>query len=138
MKANHETALVNAFVVRRKRRRYVGFLSSPKRREKFLRQLYHFRDFDPAYETCLSGAGNPSDGILAELRRRGAGEACYAISVRDELDGATIPLAEALDEVFGCLEGTILSCVPGKLAYYEGEAPHNRYILDRRGGPTRR
>ena len=28
--------------------------------------------------------------------------------------------------------------IPGKLAYYEGEAPHNRFILDRRGGPTKR
>jgi hypothetical protein len=28
--------------------------------------------------------------------------------------------------------GTLLSCIPGKLAYYEGEGPSDRCILERR------
>ena len=33
--------------------------------------------------------------------------------------------------IFAFLDGTIISCVPGRLAYFEGEAPKNRFILQR-------
>jgi len=114
MKPDQEIALVNAFVVRNKRRRYVGFLGSPKRREKFLRRLYHFNEFDPAFVVGLSGATDSSDGLLAELRRRGAGKECYVISVCEKLDGTTRPLAQAIDEVFAFLEGTSRSMYGGR------------------------
>ena len=51
------------------------------------------------------------------------------MSVRDELDGVTKPLSDVIREVFAFVEGTLVCCVPGELAYYEGEAPKNRFIL---------
>jgi len=38
----------------------------------------------------------------------------------------------ALEEVMGHGMGTLLSSIPGKLAYYEGEGPSDRCILERR------
>ena len=131
-----EIALVKAFVVPQKRKRYVGFLSSPGRREKFVRELYHFQDFDPACMVPLSGDNDSDEGLLSELRRRGAGDRCYVISVSKDLDGVAGPLEEIVKKVFAFEEGTIISCIPGQLAYYEGEAPKNRFILDARDGPT--
>ena len=128
-----ETEFVQAFIIPEKRERYIAFLRSPKRRTKFLRELHHFRDFDSMCVVPLVGANDSSDGLLSELRRRGATDDCHVISVRSDLDGATKPLADVVRLVFAAVEGTIILCLPGKLAYYEGEAPRNRFILDRRG-----
>jgi hypothetical protein len=40
-------------------------------------------------------------------------------------------LAEALARVIGAGYGTFLSCVPGKLGYYEAATPAERYFLIR-------
>ena len=123
-----ETEFVKTFVIKKKQERYVYLVKSRKRRKTFLRELYHFRDFDPAYEVPLSGATKTADGLIAELRRRGAVHDCWIISVRADLDGTTMPLADAIHEARRT-EGTIVLCAPGKLAYYEGEPPHNQCIL---------
>jgi hypothetical protein len=41
-------------------------------------------------------------------------------------------LKTALEKVVGQGMGTLLSCIPGELAYYEGQAPADRCILARR------
>jgi hypothetical protein len=132
MITSREVQLIRSFVVPSKRERYADFLSSPKRREKFLRELYHFADFDAGTIVELRGPNDSADGLIADLRRRGAPAECYLISVRSELDGQTRNLDQAIREVFAFAEGTIVCCVPGRLAYYEGEAPKNRFILHRR------
>jgi len=33
--------------------------------------------------------------------------------------------------VVGWHDGTFISCIPGKLAYFEGEGLNERYILER-------
>ena len=124
-----ELDLVRTFVVPAKRERYIGFLASPKRRPKFLRELYHFRHFNAACVVELSGPSDSSEGLIAELRRRGASEECYVVSAVPELDGTTGALGDIIREVFAFREGTLISCLPGRLAYYEGEAPHSRYLL---------
>jgi hypothetical protein len=126
-----EIALVKAFVMPSKQARYAGFVGSPKSRRKFVRELYHFHDFDPAVVVELPSAMQ-SSGLLEELRRRGAGSTCY-MSAHARVDGKTELLADAVNRVFAFLDGTIISCVPGRLAYFEGEAPKNRFILHREG-----
>jgi hypothetical protein len=128
---SREIQLVETFVVRDKQERYKGFLSSAKRRQKFLRELYHFRDFIPDCVVELRGQNDTADGLTADLRRRGAPAECYVVSVDDTFDGSTRPLADVIREVFTFVEGTLICCVPGRLAYYEGEAPKNRFILSR-------
>ncbi|MGA2348155.1 MAG: hypothetical protein ABSF93_19245 [Candidatus Sulfotelmatobacter sp.] len=41
-----------------------------------------------------------------------------------------MPLVEALKKIVGYQMGTFLTCVPGKLAYFEDE--EDRWILERR------
>jgi hypothetical protein len=53
--------------------------------------------------------------------QKGGPEICYAVSEDDELDGKEIDLTHALETVIGPGTGTLLSCIPGKLAYFEDE-----------------
>jgi len=47
--ADHEAAVIRAFVQRDKQERLLGFLASPKNRKKFTESLLHFRWFDPRF-----------------------------------------------------------------------------------------
>lgn len=123
-----EAQLIKPFISESKRERYCGFLASPKKREKFLQELYHFGDFNPDVVVRLAGKDETAEGILKELRARGAKDICYIISTDKEIDGKTLSLLDAVQRVAAYIEGTIIFCGP-KVAYYEGEAPRNRYIL---------
>lgn len=43
---DHEKLLIEAFVRFAKQARFIEFLGNPKRRAKFLVNLYHFEDLD--------------------------------------------------------------------------------------------
>ncbi len=60
----------------------------------------------------------------------GAPTNCYVMSER--IDGIEMELLAALEEVVGNGNGAILSCIPGRLGYFEGEW-RERYILENRG-----
>ena len=126
-----ELQIIKRFILEKKRERYSEFVVATKKREKFLRELYHFDDFDPDVIVRLPGKSETIEEILKELRARGAKDDCYIISCDKELDRMTLPLVDALQRVFARIEGTIISCGP-TVAYYEGEAPNNRFILNKR------
>jgi len=130
----HEEPLVRAFIDRAKREQYLSRLASRKTRRKFiLKHFAHMRDLDQRYAHRLEPRDAHPETIYAELRRRGAPDDCYVLSSRSSLDGQELPLHDALDDVVGSSDGTFVSCVPGKLAYFEGEEPNERYILERSG-----
>ncbi len=68
-------------------------------------------------------------GLLQLLKSKGAPDLCHALSESDELDGKELFLAEALNFIVGREIGTFLSCIPGKLAYFEDE--DNNWLLER-------
>ncbi len=73
---------------------------------------------------------NPS-ALVKLLLGKGAGIKCWVIFWENaELDGKEIDLQTALKETVGRQMGTFISCIPGKLAYFEDE--DGRYILERR------
>jgi hypothetical protein len=122
-----EEALIDAFIVPAKRERYKGQLVKPKRRAKVLDGLNHCSDFDPRYATEV-----PSNvDVVALLRSSGAPEACHVISDVKELDGREMGLREAVDEIEIHMRGTLIGCIPGRLAYYYGEAGEQRLLLER-------
>jgi hypothetical protein len=63
------------------------------------------------------------------LRAMGAPESCHVIG--GEYDGEGMDLLTALKQIVGYGTGTVLSCVPGKLAYFEGEI-RERFLLVRK------
>ena len=128
---SHEEAFVRAFIVPDKQSRYLDQLASRKRRGLFLDRLNHALDYDPAFATRVPPSQQTAISIEALLRKRGAPDTCHTISSLAEWDGRDLPLREALDLVVGFSIGTVLCCVPSRLAYYEAEDMGERYILAR-------
>lgn len=126
-----EVQLLRAFVLPNKRERYIALATSKQRRGQFLSELHHFRHFDPRWIRKLRGEQDSPGGLIRELKRLGAVEKCYVISANREWDSVTGPLKPLIEQVFGRVEGTIVSCIPATLAYYEGEGPFTRFVLQR-------
>jgi hypothetical protein len=124
-----EEALIRTFVVKSKRDRLVELLANRKRREDVTSSLAHFRDLDSRFVVALPSSQQDARAIEREFRRRGAGESCYVVSENPDLDGQRMRLGEVLDRVVGGGMGTLVSCVPGLLAFFEGEGPSDRCIL---------
>jgi hypothetical protein len=126
---NEEATLISAFVNPIKRKHLIEILANPKRRHRATATLAHFNDLDPGAIVRLESAAQTPAAIELALRSRGAGETCHVISENRAIDGKTLPLKLALEKVVGQGMGTLLSCVPGELGYYEGESPSDRCIL---------
>jgi hypothetical protein len=120
----HEDKTVSSFILKEKRHRYRYILTTPKKRSDGLDRLNHCADLDPKYATWV-----PSNAdIVGMLRKDGSPEHVYLIA-DSELDGTTLPLAEAVEAVAMVGWGTIVSCIPGHLAYYYDECGERRAIL---------
>ncbi len=126
---NHEEELVKAFFAPTKRERYLEMVAKPKKRRKFLSELAHFKALEPRYCYAVPKTEHGADQIAAFLARKGAPRSCWVTSEDSRLDGREMPLVDALREVVGRQTGTFLSCVPGRLAYFEDE--EDRWILER-------
>jgi hypothetical protein len=125
----NELSLIAAFVNRNKRDRYRDFVSNPRLRHKFTNQLAHFSDFDPKYRLSIPSNSLFADNIACELQKRHSPDIVFAISENPALDQKELPLVEALQQTIGRGMGTVLSCIPGRLAFVETE--DERFILER-------
>jgi len=126
---DHEEAFVKAFIIPNRQERYLGFLSSSKRRAKFTTELAHFKALNPRYLLSIPTDQRNPTSILKLLISMGAGPNCWIISEWKKLDAREMDLETALRETIGMGMGTIISCIPGRLAYFEDECV--RYILKR-------
>jgi len=125
----HERSLIAAFVKRSKKDRYRDFVANPRSRHKFTHQLAHFKDFDPRYRLPFPSNKLSVDNIARELKKRRSPDVVFTISEDPRLDQKELPLLVALREIVGCGMGTVLSCIPGRLAFVETE--DDRFILER-------
>jgi len=126
----HERGIILSFVISVRQDRYLELLAKPERRKAITESLAHFKYLDMRHAVLIPPRQQHAADIFQLLRLKGATETCYALSEDSELDGKEIPLSEALKEVVGCGMGTFLSCLAGRLAYFEDE--DGRWILERR------
>jgi hypothetical protein len=126
----HELKLVTSFIAPERQSRYLDLLQRPKRRKDITRDLGHFKHLDMRYVVPIAPREQHVVDILRLLKLKGAPETCYALSEDSELDGQEVVLVVGLETVVGRGMGTFLSCIPGKLAYFEDE--DCRWILERR------
>ena len=126
--AAHELGLA-AFLRPARRGRFRQLLRCDRGRAKIRASLAHFRDLDPAAREPIPADQQTRAGIEALLASAGAPDMCYVVSEDATLDGTELPLRAALDALVGGGRGALLSCLPGRLAYFEGEEPHDRCIL---------
>ncbi len=129
--ASMEKALFEAFVVPSKRRRYLELLGTERGREKIRFALDHFGDLDLHYCHRIKPSQQRFDNILQALNNLGAPPVCYVMSSDADLDRRQMDLSAALKNIIGLGQGAFVSCVPGKLAYFESEEKNERYICHR-------
>ncbi len=128
---NHEEELVKAFIIPVKRSRYLSLLESPKGRLKLVKGLDHLGDLDMRYAKLIPADQQSVNDIEKILKQKGAPAICHVMSSNSDIDNQEMPLRMALEETVGEGMGTLISCILGKLAYFEGEESSERYILDR-------
>lgn len=129
---NAEDVFVNTFVEPSKRARYSSLLRSKKGRAKILDALNHWADADGRFLKRISASAQNSAEIGRLLRAKQSPEAVHVISANPRIDSQVLPLTEALDATIAMGYGTVLVCIPERLAYFESEEPGERYILERR------
>jgi len=127
----HEEQFARSFIVSEKRDRYLSLLDSKRGRKKLRDGLYHCRDLDERFAHLVPSGQQCSEHIERVLKSKGAPEKCYVFSADDEFDGREMPLSEALSEIVGFVPGTFISCIAGKLGYFEFEDMSERYILEK-------
>lgn len=120
-----EEATIRAFIASSRRERWLQKLVSSKQRRSFLERLNHCRDIDDRYAVPLPSSAD----ALAELRSRGAPASCHATSNVAAIDGKDLPLDEVINQAELAGFGTLISCVPGRLAYYIDKAGSNRRLI---------
>lgn len=124
---------MRAFIVADRRVKYLEALPNPKRRSKVLDRLnHHIDDIDSKYRISVSPEQHTASAIEKLLRSRGAPSQCHVMSSSTRLDGREMLLSDALKDVIGYQMGTLISCIPGQLAFYESEELKTRYILERK------
>jgi hypothetical protein len=125
----HERAIVEAFIRPELRERYTTLLAHPKRRSSITDRLASIRDLDASCLVEIPAAEHTAEALLVHLRKRGALGSCYVLSRDKDLDARELPLESALASTVGYLDGTLISCVPGKLGFIEVEAKSYRFLL---------
>jgi hypothetical protein len=74
--AEHEEALIRAFILPQRQSRYLELLLNPKRRKDVTRTLAHFKHLDMRLVTGIPSTRHLAPGIISLLRSRGAGDTC--------------------------------------------------------------
>ncbi|SRR6266545_4524690 len=128
---NNEADFVKTFVRPAKRARYAALLRSSKNRKKIVDRLNHWHDLDTRFASRIPPSQQNARAIANVVRAKGAGRDVHVISSNPDIDGHSMPLDAALDATIGMGYGTVIICIPGRLAYFESEDPGERYILER-------
>ena len=127
----HEEQFARAFVVPEKRARYLSLLESQRGRKKLLNGLNHCHDLDPRFAKLISSNEQSEQSIANLLMQKGAPDKCHVMSDNPDIDNREMSLTDALSKTVAMDSGTLISCIPGKLAYFEMEGFDGRYILER-------
>jgi hypothetical protein len=125
----HEEAFIKCFVQADQQDRLLALLASPKNRLKLVHLLAHNIRLDSRRAAKVPRDQHAASTIEKILLSKGAPPTRYVFSENSEVDQKEMRLADALGAVVGRGMGTVISCIPGKLGYFEYEDAGERYIL---------
>ena len=127
-----EGATVRAFFRSVYRARYCESAEIRARHWKLVGALAERKTFEERYVEEIPDSPEGAVGVAKLLAERGAPARCYVISMDRQIDTKQMQLSDALGAVYATGKGTLISCIPGTLAYYEGKYRDEHCILDRR------
>jgi hypothetical protein len=123
-----ELLLFKTFVIKQRQDRYINLIATDKGRKKLRSYIAHFEDIESKYSTPLHSL-KTNQGLVDLLKSEGAPPICYIIAENSKYDMKSLPLTDAITQLFNSGMAFFLSCIPGKLAYYEGENSSKRLLL---------
>ena len=127
-----EKLIIKTFFLKNRQERSLYELSTKKRRQ-FLYNLSNYHTLiDKKYMIEIPKPNSNYLETLKLLKKYGAQDNAYSISLSEKIDGRHLPLEEALKHAVGMGMASIVSCIQEKLAYLEGEQSKGaplRYIL---------
>ena len=134
MDKEQERVLVQSFFVKRVQERVLHELFTPKKRDMALQRLDHryLSMLKNDYLIEIKPPNSWPEDTYDSLKQHGAPDTCYCLSENELISGKTLPLREALEHAIGFGFASIISCIPGELAYFEAEqsfGPPPRYLL---------
>ncbi|UPO91035.1 hypothetical protein [Niallia sp. Man26] len=129
-----EEIIVKSFFEKRLQKRVLFELTSPKKRSNALDRLNHNYLITLRKEFLIEIAKPNSDPYEIEkiMRKQGAGNSCYVMSCDSSLDGKELPTSTAIEQLIWYQAASIISFIPGKLAYFQAELDYGflpRFIL---------
>ena len=127
----HERGFL-AFLVEPTKRRMETLLELGEKRRREVRELLHHSvRLDRRFSQRVTGSDAFSGPVEAILRKRGAPSTCYVLSANSDLDGREMRLSDVLEAIIGMGDGAFVSCIPGRLGFYEYEDMKSSYLLSR-------
>jgi len=120
-----ETKVIERFVIKTKRDRYLTFIKNTKTREKFISDLHHMIFLQTDLFDKVEG--NEYDVIKARIKSLILND-CYLISDSSQLDKKRLDIDTALRETIGSGCGTIIVFGDAEIIYSEAEGFNNRWI----------
>ena len=128
---DHERGFLT-FLAEPTKRRLETLLELGEKRRRDVRELLdHSVNLAPRLAQQIIGSEAFTGPVEAMLRKRGAPSDCYILSANSALDGREMRLGEALEAIIGMGSGTFVSCIPGRLGFYEYEDMKSSYLLSR-------
>lgn len=125
----HESLLIDSFIIKSRQHRYIELINSRKGRIKFRKYIAHFKDLNEDLALNVSAICNSYDQVFSLLISKFDIDRCYCISENSKYDQREFFLSDALKELYNSGISYFLSCIPGKLVYYEGEDFNRQLIL---------
>lgn len=123
--------VIKAFMAPHRRRRYLELLQTDRGRKKLRLRLAHCRDFDERFVVPLERRQRKAADIARALFALGAPKTCSVFGASESDDAVDVPLLLALEAVESGGSPAIVSCDPGRLAYFRDEEPSEGFILRR-------
>ncbi len=121
-----ETKVIQRFVIKTKRDRYLAFIKKEKTREKFINELHHMNFLQKDLFDKVKG--NEYEFIKERLKVLGNTKDCYVISENHRIDKMRLGIKTALSETIGSDLGTLLVFGDAEILYSEAEGINNRWI----------
>jgi hypothetical protein len=120
-----EIRVIEKFFKKERQDRYIGFISSDKNRQKFIRELSHLRDLQWNLFEEVSSIE------LGQIENQKFKKCCYVISEDASVDQTFIDFSE-INKLTDSGNAFILVFGESEQLYYEGEPPFNRYMSKKR------
>ncbi|MFJ7730239.1 hypothetical protein ACIQXV_29710 [Neobacillus sp. NPDC097160] len=131
-----EEIIVKSFFNKGIQQRMLFELSSSKKRGDAIGRLNH-NYLDTLRNEFMFEIPKPNsdpEEIEKLIKEQGAGKNCYVMSWHSGVDGKELPLKTAIEELIWYGMPSIISCIHGKLAYFQAEQDFGsppRFMLKR-------